>query len=454
MRIPKPSTLFLVIWVFVFGWAINGYADTIFQSVGIASSPNPVGSGARALGMGGAFIAVADDATAASWNPAGLVQLERPEISIVGDYAYRKYDFSSSSQPEIDNRDSTDEVRLNYLSATLPFSFLNRNMVVSANYQRLYDFEREFNHDRDLAGGVIGTEEVDYDQDGYLGAVGLAFASELTPWLSLGVTMNIWTDKLGLKNGWDEKMKSQSVITAIDDPVLGIIPVIPPLEQTVTTKDEFENFEGVNWNFGLLWEPNQYITVGAVLKTAFWGDIDHKFTQTNRDGDGNITSQVQIVEDAELRLPLSYGVGISCRFSDRFTAGLDVYRTEWDDYTFEDGQGNKFSPIDGRPKNASDVDETIQARLGAEYLFILPQKQLVIPLRGGIFYDPEPKEGSPRDFYGISLGSGIGYKKFIFDVAYQFRWANDEDGESLITTGNTEVDERQHTVLASLIFHF
>ncbi len=31
-----------------------------------ASSPNPVGSGARAMGMGGAFIAVADDATAAS----------------------------------------------------------------------------------------------------------------------------------------------------------------------------------------------------------------------------------------------------------------------------------------------------------------------------------------------------------------------------------------------------
>ena len=40
-----------------------------------------VGSGARAFGMGGAFIAVADDATAASWNPAGLSQLEKPELS-------------------------------------------------------------------------------------------------------------------------------------------------------------------------------------------------------------------------------------------------------------------------------------------------------------------------------------------------------------------------------------
>ncbi len=52
----------------------------ITQQVRISSSPNPVGSGARAVGMGSAFIAIADDATAASWNPGGLIQLERPEL--------------------------------------------------------------------------------------------------------------------------------------------------------------------------------------------------------------------------------------------------------------------------------------------------------------------------------------------------------------------------------------
>ena len=35
------------------------------------------GVGARALGMGSSFVSVADDATAAYWNPAGLVQIER-----------------------------------------------------------------------------------------------------------------------------------------------------------------------------------------------------------------------------------------------------------------------------------------------------------------------------------------------------------------------------------------
>ena len=46
-------------------------------------SLNRTGSGARAAGMGNAFIAVSDDGTAASWNPAGLAQLREAEFSLV-----------------------------------------------------------------------------------------------------------------------------------------------------------------------------------------------------------------------------------------------------------------------------------------------------------------------------------------------------------------------------------
>ena len=40
--------------------------------------------GARSMGFGGAFVALADDATAALANPAGLTQLLEPEVSIEG----------------------------------------------------------------------------------------------------------------------------------------------------------------------------------------------------------------------------------------------------------------------------------------------------------------------------------------------------------------------------------
>ncbi|MCX5801206.1 MAG: PorV/PorQ family protein [Candidatus Eisenbacteria bacterium] len=39
-----------------------------------------VGAGARALGMGGAFVALADDASAIYWNPAGIASVRKTEI--------------------------------------------------------------------------------------------------------------------------------------------------------------------------------------------------------------------------------------------------------------------------------------------------------------------------------------------------------------------------------------
>ena len=115
----------------------------ITQTVEISSSPNPVGSGARALGMGGAFIGVADDATAASWNPAGLIQLETPEISIVGAYNHRTEDTTYVAFPEASGPQSVSTYDLNYLSAAYPFTAWNRNMIVSLNYQHLYDFNKK-----------------------------------------------------------------------------------------------------------------------------------------------------------------------------------------------------------------------------------------------------------------------------------------------------------------------
>ena len=41
------------------------------------------GVGARALGMGSSFVSIADDATAAYWNPAGLVQIQRRAFAMM-----------------------------------------------------------------------------------------------------------------------------------------------------------------------------------------------------------------------------------------------------------------------------------------------------------------------------------------------------------------------------------
>ena len=60
-----------------------------------------LGAGARALGMGGSFVAIADDATATYWNPAGLGGLDRTEITFMhaGIFGLDSYDFINYVQP-------------------------------------------------------------------------------------------------------------------------------------------------------------------------------------------------------------------------------------------------------------------------------------------------------------------------------------------------------------------
>jgi hypothetical protein len=49
----------------------------------LAGESFATGLGAKALGMGGAFVSIADDASAAYWNPAGLVQPEQRQILLM-----------------------------------------------------------------------------------------------------------------------------------------------------------------------------------------------------------------------------------------------------------------------------------------------------------------------------------------------------------------------------------
>jgi hypothetical protein len=61
-----------------------------------------IGVGARALGMGSAFAGLADDGTAAYWNPAGLATLESREVTAMHAEQFGsivKYDFLSFTMP-------------------------------------------------------------------------------------------------------------------------------------------------------------------------------------------------------------------------------------------------------------------------------------------------------------------------------------------------------------------
>jgi long-chain fatty acid transport protein len=415
-------------------------------SLNFATSPSPVGSGARAAGKAFAFIGVADDATAASWNPAGLVQLQLPEASIVGSY-FIHLEGPENTRPDIGVNDQIlDNVALNYLSVAYPFRLLGRNVAVSLNFQRLFDLKGATAVAAPYT-TIDGLQQVRSRQEGGLFTISPAVAVQLTPALSVGAAFNIWPNALG--NGWKQtvSVRGEGFLNSGAD----VVPFV-----STGRIDEDYDFEGFNVTTGFLWALNRTFTLGGVVRTPFTARVRHKhsssLTVALQDGSPPVTSALRFSETLDMDMPLSYGLGLAARLSDRLTLSLDVARVHWSDFSLEESHNDDALLVEnGAPSGKGQAvlsgqgDDTTSVRLGAEYLWIRPRT--IIPLRGGVFYDPEPGDGGTDDFFGFSLGTGITVRQFVFDVAYTFR-------AGMVRSTATDTTIHQHSIVASMIYHF
>lgn len=277
---------------------------------------------------------------------------------------------------------------LNFFSAAYPFRFMEHNMVISLSYQHLYDFTRKWNF------AFTQAEEnmnADHQSEGMLSTVALAYCVQITEKISLGATVSIWDDGL-TKNSWEQK----TVIWGSGK--LGS----EEFAEESQTYDQYD-FSGYNFNIGLLWKNvfDTPLTIGAVIKTQFEADLDytHSFY--------SVTQYLHPPYDepefetktgnATLDMPLSYGLGFAYRSSDSFTLSLDLYQTRWDDFILKTADGKEISPVTGKDADESDIDPTLQVRMGGEYLGF-QTADYVFPLCFGAFYDPAPAPGCPDDF--------------------------------------------------------
>lgn len=525
--------------------------DAGFRPPTLFAAPLPVGSGARALGQAGAFTAVADDATAASWNPAGLTQLERPELSAVYRYSARADTHESDNRDLEVGQDRYHSSELNYLSAVYPFLLSDRNAVVSLNYQESYDFTYNFtarfdgsnqqnvetiinqtfietttNYFNDAFKSLTAITEttteaqsqidqvldsallsgIDFRQSGTIDAVSPALAFEITPRFSLGVAVNIYTDGASRGNPIKSTMvadyagtsdsvsdvtdtrTSTAVITWVGDQysgdplnprtnfISGVETTAPFTDKETNTQTDAyavegqyrevnttEDFYGINATLGALWAANEKLSLGATVDLPWTGRgkqtkrIEHQVStfDSNRVEVAQSVFQETRTGDVEYTFPLYWSVGALWRWSDRFYTSMDASRTYWSDYSYKAEGEERINPINGEPHSSSALGDCWSFRLGGEYLCMLSRTE--IPLRGGVFWEQRPATGSPDEYWGFSLGSGISLGKepgrAILDVAYIFEQGKNVMG-SLLPEQAVHSDVIKHQIFVSAIWHF
>jgi long-subunit fatty acid transport protein len=532
-------------------------APAPFRPPSVFSAPLPSGSGARALGLDGAFTALADDATAASWNPAGLLQLERPELSAVYRYGTESdRHVSGDSDFRVGENEFSGE-NLNYFSLVYPFLCrpLERNMVVSLNYQEAYDFGQEFT--ADVSGRTSGSDsgsssdtfhgtqvdtikdevfdvtitsykttkvsssfeqllasdllsDVNFDQDGVIAAWSPAMAVEVTPKLSAGMAVNFYqidpfsggsirSRTTAAYSGRSEsRVDSRTTRTTsgtfdyegtVSLPPGGGIPI--PIEFDIADSgefdpftdtshasrrdavevdgtyeevNEFEDLQGQNATFGLLYTLNRYLSFGASVDLPWTADarqtktVQSRLTTLNdaRTRVLNVTDTSSTeVKDVEFDFPLYWAVGTVVRWTPQLYTTLDVSETLWSDFAYQAADEEKINPLNGQPHAESPLDDTWAARVGTEYLVML--RRMEIPLRCGAGWEQRPAVGAPDDYYSLALGSGIAFGddpgRVLIDFAYVYTFASDVRGIVPDQTTLTS-DVHEHQGYVSVIKHF
>ncbi len=449
------------------------------QELELSVSPTPIGSGARAAGMADAFVAIADDATAASWNPAGLVQLEKPEFSIVGAWNRVGDNFHAEPyHPEVEGAFAVDNLDLNYLSFVypLPFLVLDRNVTVSLNYQRKFDFTRSFSMDfnRHQAFSFPGRSTIfslfsrlEFEQEGGLSTISPALAFEITHRLSVGAALNLWRSSPFGENSWTQEIRDSAAGLFFGSASIG----------ARRMKETYKDFTGENVTLGLLWDIDDRWKLGIRYDTAFTGDVDYErrgrvFQYPNF---SPLVSSLYKREKRQVRFPDTLAVGLSFRANDRLTLALDITRTDWNDFYVEDGQGVRTSLVDASNiddrEDSTDMDATYTVRLGAEYIFVPREPTETLDrlwtVRGGVFYDEEPAtgkqgttatkrgDGDADKFYGVALGLGVQlYQRVNIDVAYQYRFGRGVNADFIRGVPDFEEDVDQHRVLLSTVIYF
>jgi long-chain fatty acid transport protein len=371
-----------------------------------------VGSGARAYGMAGAFLARADDATAASWNPAGLSYLRRPEFSLVGARnSYIRTELRSSDFLESEEASGRGP---DFVAATYPISLGSTSGAVQVSYQRVVNFTTE----RSLENPDI---TVTGESEGGFDVVALGTGLRVTRWLRVGGTLNRWM------NGYTQ--------TLVREPQ-------PGRGRPRVDHSTDYGLSGWNANVGLIWEPLARLNLGVVGKTPFTGDVDlsRERVDINTSGSGYTSNSFQS-DQVRLDFPGAFGVGASWRPKDVLTVSVDYTRTFWSKARVRNFFTLAPATDEGAPspKESGDVWaelpyptltvgalDTEQIRVGVEYVIIGDRARW--PIRAGYFNDRQPNPGAtatadgvkivaPR-FNGFTLGAGIGVGPLLLDVAY------------------------------------
>ena len=398
--------------------------------------------GARSTGLGGAFVALADDATAAFANPAGLVQLLNPEMSIEVRTWSHTIPYTASGRVEGDpsgqgldvtsgittSNSTYDTTGLSFLSLVWPtgdWSF--------ALYLHKYaDLEFSGETQGLFGGGSDCCQTRWSDQQMYskqdIGSYGLSAAYRISDSFSIGLGVayfDVSMDSITREYLWD-----------VDSETGFFGPTSFLADHLALT--EYMFIDDSDWTFsgGFLWGPSERWRVGGVYRQGFEVGFGNDII-AGVAVDYGVPPGTVIIRNRGVptKFPDVYGLGFSYRgLEERLTLSFQWDRIEYSSIPQSIGLDDQT------------IDDADELHFGAEYVFL--ESIPVVAVRLGAWLDPDHQMYAtvadpylramlPQadDEWHYTAGLGLAMRRFPVDLA-------------------ADLSDRVNTVSLSAIYNF
>ena len=407
--------------------------------------------GARSLGMGGAFIGLADDASAAEANPAGLTILRKTEFSVEArNYLEQQLLTTSGTFPNVQRTAFThysQRVQLAFASVVVP---MKHNITLGAYFHEPLRNEGagQVIPVRDPFTGALKTNVPNF----FLPAAGgnpisSAECDQLrqsthNPFSCLEYRVNPFITALdvrqqtyGVAGAWqigtfsmgltaryqkfDEGAFTFRFTQDFDVDSVSVQATAKANGADVTIKSQTD----VTFAGGIKWAPNDKFSLGAVYKQG------PKFQTPTFIANADTNFDFVKLADTTFHIPDIAGVGISYRPIPVLTLNADAVHVKYSNLT-DDFVSTSLGIRDVQGYKAPDVTEL---HLGGEYFF---STKVPFALRAGVWRDPAHSiewRGPINQFEGVaaallypkgesqihrSVGAGVAWPRFQIDAAY------------------------------------
>jgi long-subunit fatty acid transport protein len=449
---PQNSIKLVILLSFLYGGFLS--AQNAADAINIFD--NEIGFGARAVGMGGAYTAIAEDYSAIYWNPAGLAQIRKTELWLGLSHLYLNNDINFNGS---NSSSSISATKFNSFGLVFPVPTYQGSMVFALGYQKVKDFDymNEYmgisnkgsssltfysdpnNPDStyDFWGRDVQKQGLVTD-DGSLNQWSFAGAIDVSPNISVGLSMNYWTGKSEYSREFDQQDIFNNFQTFPAD-----------FDQYLETGYITTEYSSFNVKFGGMLKLGKIIRVGVgidvpqtITAKEDWGKEGILYFDNNDELD---VSDEGIYE-YEVKIPFRFQTGAALKLGPILGTGSLEY-TDWTQFKFET---NELKTENSALKN--DYRGTVTVKLGGE----LNVAFLASQFRAGLIYEPTPLKGYDFDYDRkfASIGYGVLLDRiFKIDLAYMLGVWKQFTADDL-NPGGTEEDIFYNKLLATFSYRF